>query len=193
MCGVLPETYITAMISQIKWKDSYLKHERLGRIGQIEEKSTILQTSCTLRNEVQSCAHLVLPWVKAFERQKYSWTSISPVQFNSNPLANLNNLHLPSNLTYTRITLDNSNRFSSPMGVSNIDIDLYNVAHIFQIEERTILCAYLVHWEEKEYSNHAMPINLWRSKFHSGTRFFSTLFFWKNCTSCPVEGTQQLA
>ena len=24
-------------------------------------------TSCTLKNEVQSCAHLVLPWVKAFE------------------------------------------------------------------------------------------------------------------------------
>ena len=37
------------------------------------------------------------------------------------------------------ITLDNSNRFSSPMGVRNIDIDLYNVAHILQIEERTII------------------------------------------------------
>ena len=42
-------------------------------------------------------------------------------------------------LTYTCITLDNSNRFSSPMGVRNIDIDLYNVAHILQNEGRTII------------------------------------------------------
>ena len=62
-----------------------------------------------------------------------------------------------------------------------------------RLRKELYFCAYLVHWEEKEYSNHAMPINLWRSKFHSGTRFFSTLFFWKNCTSCPVEGTQKLA
>ena len=37
-------------------------------------------------------------------------------------------LQLPSNLTYTCITLDNSNRFSSPIGVRNIDIDLYNAS-----------------------------------------------------------------
>ena len=46
-----PETYITAMISQINWKDSYLNHGKLGRIGQIEEK-------------VQSCTHLGHWWMK---------------------------------------------------------------------------------------------------------------------------------
>ena len=34
-----------------------------------------------------------------------------------------------------------------------------------------------MHWEKKECSNHAMPVNLRRSKFHSGTGFFFVLFF----------------
>ena len=80
------------------------------------------------------------------------------------------------------------------MGVRNIDIDLYNVAYILQIEERTIILCISCALGKKEYSNHAMPINLQRSKFHSGTGFFSALFFfWKNCTSCPVEEKQKRA
>ena len=53
--------FATAMISQFE-KDSHWKHGRLGRIGQIEEKITILHTSCTLRNEMKfraNSAHIL--------------------------------------------------------------------------------------------------------------------------------------
>ena len=138
----------------------------------------------------------MLPWLKAFERQKYSWTLISPLQFNSNPsltwticsfpptylhsyyqpghnvtasseidgccLLKRNIVIIYLNLsrfqcfdasyntltaTYSKtfwpgcIALDNSNRFHLQWGVRNIDLQLYNVAHILHIEERTmILC-----------------------------------------------------
>ena len=78
----------------------------------------------------------MLPWVKAFERQKYSCTSISPYSLTR---TSSHNLQLPSNLTCTHITLDNSNRFSSPTGVRSIDVQLYNVAHTLHIEERTVI------------------------------------------------------
>ena len=79
------------------------------------------------------------------------------------------------------------------MGVRNIDIDLYNVAHILQIEERTIILCISCALGKKEYSNHAMPINLQRSKFHAGTGFSLPYFFLEKLQSCPVEGKQKLA
>ena len=72
------------------------------------------------------------------------------------------------------------------MAVRNIKVQLYNVPCILRIEERTtILC--ISRALQKEEQQHAVPINLRRSKFHSGTGF-SPPYFLEKCTSCPVEG-----
>ena len=69
---------------------------------------------------MQSCTHLAHSGMKCNLAHILCYPGSKPY-----------NLQLSSNLTYTGISLDNSNRSSSPMGVRNIDVQLYNVAHTY--------------------------------------------------------------
>ena len=98
--------------------------------------------------------------MKLYSRGPYGFWEVHTAL--DGPRLNQSNCEFHSCYTInTRITLDNSNRFSSPIGVRNVDVQLYNVAHILHIEEKTIILSISGALGKEEVpSNHAMPINL---------------------------------